>query len=1028
MLLPVVIASLLAAQAPSEPSAAPSAAPTAEANGEPTVVASPAGATPRVEELYLPYTGPGCFGDSGTSLHLADAIYEHFDGAPGSASYTGVSLAPLWFGRRYLLPDGALSDTDALDRFLEAAKGATLEREVIEADLSVIEDEYELAFQVPFEGRPDWISVIERHEQKEGREGTLRRHTADLVRYRAGKESALALELEGAEPALELDLGHAVRQPTLEMKIDGAGPPARIYELGKRLGESGRSKAEVDRLLTSLPKARSLALHLGGLGSRDQNDEERQACGEALRAAGFAAMAVRGAELVRGVEALANDAERFALPFVAANLEDARDGKGARPFPAYRLRRVAGLDVAIVGAVGSEQLDRLPVAVRRQWRVEPPREAVERALREIRDKLPEPPDLIVLLTSAQQKELQDLSAVSGLDLVIAAGASDLIKREEEVRLHHGAPGRGAGDYAMPALVVITSNHSIGRVSAVLSTDGEDTRLTALRHARWPVLQEGPADLAFRKTAQGALHRLARQQEILLPDVDPIADANEALQPLVMGERVLDHMRFERYGERSVARYTDLLWMRLVTNALRQELGAEVAVARNLARNDSITGPIPRLVVENWFHDTASVQVVTLPGEVLLALAQRISQQQEIGRVRPQDWIFAAGLDVERRRVAGRPIEPRLRYRVALADSLLAIPDVAEILRGRGQAEERFRRADDGFVPDPEGEPLLVRDVGFAALERYTGEGGAHASDRTDAFVRDLFLDHAGDKTSEWRLRVDELSLQASAYRNTPNNLALFASSRETRTTTPDLYIIGARAKLDLTWDSPLLAWENGLRLTLSTQIIDIPGVDIPPQEQADDVVAYTELRLNNINLAIGTDDFQVIPFGRFALDSEVTQTPDPADATKSLPHQILVQQSLGLVSYPGTRLKEVRLGALVQQDLGELTQPIKGSALNAVHLDYGLVAGLRFELPLWMVVLSSETDVRYLVPDGDDRASDLSLRLASTNKLIVPLGSSLHFFVFADSFVVSGKLEDNRELGASFIVGGGMGFSDVLKL
>ena len=243
----------------------------------------------------------------------------------------------------------------------------------------------------------------------------------------------------------------------------------------------------------------------------------------------------------------------------------------------------------------------------------------------------------------------------------------------------------------------------------------------------------------------------------------------------------------------------------------------------------------------------------------------------------------------------------------------------------------------------------------------------------------LFLDRSGVLTDKLTLGFEELSLQGMAFRNS-DNIALFAAAR----------------------------------------VFDIPGAVIQPQEQRDDVVASTELRVNKVKVGIADDDFQVIPFVQAAFDTEVTATQDPGDPTKTLPHQLVLRESAGLVAYPGPMVRELRLGGLVQQDFSEA---------GGVHNDFGVVAAYKIRVPLvWQLLYDSELDLRYLVPDADDRPSDLALRVQSTHKIVLPLSQSIAFFVFVDAFVVTGKTAANSDLGWNGIVGAGMQFVDMWKL
>jgi hypothetical protein len=95
----------------------------------------------------------------------------------------------------------------------------------------------------------------------------------------------------------------------------------------------------------------------------------------------------------------------------------------------------------------------------------------------------------------------------------------------------------------------------------------------------------------------------------------------------------------------------------------------------------------------------------------------------------------------------------------------------------------------------------------------------------------------------------------------------------------------------------------------------------------------------------------------------------------------------------------------------------------------GLTAGYKLALPLFgPATLVSELDVRFLIPDDDDRSIDLALALTNSNKLVVALGRQFSLFAMADLYFVKGKLEVNDEVGGSWILGGGLQFSRAFRL
>jgi hypothetical protein len=462
-----------------------------------------------------------------------------------------------------------------------------------------------------------------------------------------------------------------------------------------------------------------------------------------------------------------------------------------------------------------------------------------------------------------------------------------------------------------------------------------------------------------------------------------------------------------------AHYTDTLWLRLVNHALIDAVDADVAFTQSLPRGDNIRGPVPTFSVESWLPTNQNVVTLELRGDMLQAALK--AAFASAATVDFEHQVVVAGAS-EDGLVGGRPLDPRRRYRVVITDKALDGVVLKDVL-GAETRQTRFVQQELSYVVDAEaGSALPLRTVVLARIEQV---GGAEAGGKR--LVDELLIERI-EPVPEFRFRVEELAGQGSAYRNTPNNLPSFAETRETRSTTPDLYTLGLRLRADFTFDHPTFAVELGSRVLWNTVILDIEGVDLPPQEQADDVQLWTEVRLNNLRLSLGSGGFGIVPYVRAALDSEITATPLPSDPKQSLPHQLLLPQSIGLVASPNGVLREVRLGAVLQEDLSGLPGG------DPARFDAGIVAGLRLDVPLWKFVLQSENDLRYLISDGDDRATDLALRLMSTLKLVLPINATTNVFVFADAFVVSGKTDVNREPGGSVILGGGMGFCRLVRV
>ena len=491
-------------------------------------------------------------------------------------------------------------------------------------------------------------------------------------------------------------------------------------------------------------------------------------------------------------------------------------------------------------------------------------------------------------------------------------------------------------------------------------------------------------------------RAAPTGGIALPDLAPLVRRAPELLPLVAGDEVLVRGRPRRGAVDEPPRFSDPLWARFVARVVREGVDADVAVVRHLQRRDDVAGPLTRPVVEGWLPEAERVRVVALRGDALLRLVDVLAARAADPRTPPDERVETSGLVLARRLARGRPIEAHRRYRVAITDGAAALPAVAPLLpRDDERPSEALR-------------PLATRRV-YALGD---GRGGFDDAEQDELLA--LLLDDGAVKRPEWTARVDELSASASAYGNAPGD-PRFARSRETRLSTPNLFSAGLAADVALVFDRPSFAWENRLRAQYQGLFVQIEGV--PPQETLDDVVLSTEGRVGPLLV-----DVPLVPFARGAVDSEWTATPDRTTPGARLPHQLLLQESVGLALRPPSGwLKDARVGVMVQEDASDLTAGVPFA--TALHYDAGPLAGLALAVPLGGATLTSETDVRWFVPDFDDRPEDLGLRVRSVERLRVPLGDELAVYAFLDLFGASSKTMD--AFSGSVVVGAGLTFARV---
>jgi hypothetical protein len=985
-----------------------------------------------VDIVYAP---PGCLGWGQMNVVSARPLFAAAQEIGGTFYFASSGWSGLLDDGRALVPEVETHDARLSAEVL--APGSDARRLVLEPSIPVLVTPYDVVFQYPHEGHVDWIEILAR-ARGTGIDvpsaGSVR-VSATLVRYTlASGAQVLSVEFPGAPSELG-DLTSMSRVFAIRGEMLTEDDAVDIYLIPRPLYRGARAhhvlatmiseRAPMDR--PGEPSAKGpapLFLHPGGVIPEQASPGARPLCAEGISSLSPTAIVPRRGELSLGPEALTALAGKYDLPYLAANLT-AVDAEGSRrPFKRFLVEERGGIQIAVIGLVGDDMLADLPVGVRSQWKLDDPLIAFQKAREALDKQEGRRPDLTVLLVaSGDGATLTRLEQATGADVVIGnfqAGLTQMGKREHHEVIADGQ-GREGVRYAKPLVRVTGTEFGVGRISARFgpTNTGGRARLSAIVHESRPVRFAGPIDASY-----GAKRRRFEEtlipgwSQVLLPDVAPIVQRHRELQDLVYGDAVLSNGRVFSYPHNLPAMFTDRLWMRLVTNILKEELGGDVAVSQNLQRSGSIIGPLQRFFVDLWLQRPYAVRVVRLNGTDLLALSARLAASS--AGALDTDQIMSAGLDPAASRVGGRPIDPKHTYRVVVTDQLLSTPELAPLFAGR-PTEELFQRDDKGvWRANEKGRSLTIKDVVGGLLEGWLDPQGAAFDPKNQAAFEALLLDHSARHEPRWHLQVEELSVRGSSLGNT-SNVASFAASKETRVNTPEHFSIGFKTNFALQYDGPDLAWDNRVTAQLQRQEFSADGEPTTVQEAADDLVLSSELRFNSVKIDLGTEDIPLVPYLQASYDTEFTaiELPTDDDPGATLPHQHVVRAALGQIVSPGTWLKEVRLGALFQEDFSE--QPLRWDA--------GLVAGAKVELSLLDPVLfKSQLDIRYLFPDQNDTESDLGFVLTSVSQLVIPLTSGMNLLLFADYYLVQGKLESNSSLGGSQVYGLGLDFARYFRL
>jgi hypothetical protein len=918
------------------------------------------GGPARAVDIDIAVVPPGCADPWQRVLVLAGTLGASIGRRGGSLGVDASAPVALADAARVVFPDGVDGSIPL------AAIPETLRPD---GDVEILETPFERIVVVQPLAGFDLLGEIEAAAARSG--GRF----PDVLRRRVARQrapGAMALQV-GDDPAgaavVGGGLGATRREVATRLVVRHGDREGVVVAVSRSLG----GPARVHRALTTQPAA--LVLHGGGV--RDET------CAATLASLGVVAAVPRTVDLARAASATTVSPEAT-VPFLAANLVD-QDGRSV--WPRHRLFAVHGVRVAVVGLVGSGEWLRAPEAVRARVRVTSGRDAVADVIAGLRRDPAGPPDLVVALSSGDGAERAQLSAVDGLDVVVADFARDdglavdidVVARTPREQSRHDA-----------LLAPVLHRAGLGRIVATFDEDapnvGRPRRLQRLRVTIDPLLDDGRVTAASA-TLAGPARRLEDEAalqgaRVILPAVATIA-ALPAATPLVWGERIAVLGEQRRRMPAEAPLWTDDLWLRVVGNAVAAD--ADVAVVRNMRRMPLVAGPLSRATAAGWLADTEGALVVDVGGAELLRLAERLAAAPP-----PLDdasgLLVAVGLDPSTRVVSGRPIEPLATYRIVVDERLLADPRLAGVI-----------------------DPTRVQArPALATLALATFDGSA-------IDVGALVADRATVRAPEWRLGVPAFELRGSAVRTSPGLIAL-ADSLETRALQRELVALSTKLQAFVLYDAPGFAWDNQLRVQYDVTFFADATRGPPLIEPFDDVVATSELRRELVRFpAVTAGPAALAAFVNLTADGEVTPVPERR-------RQAQTRQATGLVWQAAGIVREARLGVVAQQDLAE---PLAGGA--KIWSDAGALGLVRVAVPLGgPVMLDSTSDARFFFPDADDRVFDLALRAQSVTRVQAPLSAATNGFVFVDVVALSPKLAPAR-IEWNVVTGVGLAFGGVLR-
>ncbi|MBW2734072.1 MAG: hypothetical protein JRH20_16920 [Deltaproteobacteria bacterium] len=1018
-------------KAPSNPAvASPAASPAVAAPIPPATSATSPVEAPSVSMVVTGGShGLASRSSTGDTILL---LYEELSARGGATRITG-SYSALHDDYKRMLAANTEKDIDAALALLK--DGDQEERRIIAENVSALESDRAIVIQYPPAPHLDLLKLMELRNAKTHFAPRLRRISLRLVEMRVGERRARFFERHEAGK-IPLRRDPLTWDTALLLRGEGrlGENRAQFSMLMKSYAEGARRARLVSELAAKFDG--SLLVSAGNeVGTREPETGKRSSTREldfdTLSKLAYDAYLPGFRELYFGPKRLKETLARHPLPLVATNLVfRAGEKKGKPVFARYRLKRVGKLRVAFLGLMDPGLRNKIhsPQLVC-DLEVTDPLIATTRAISEL-EALPEGrPDLIVVLSNLDHRDRgKFIAGAIGVDLYLGDShgggryrpdlSLNLKKRHRRMRNARGV-----------AYITQLNYLLVGEITVTFEPQPEGFRLTNLFAKHIFIDSTLPQDMAIhRKLMKVTLDDLKRHRGEILPPVEKIiGDDPQLLKRLHNDPNIARWLPKEKTDKHKWQLWmTTDLWGALISNLLLDATKAEVAITPKPRRMSStMPGPIRERLVRQWLDKDEPVLLYELSGKRLRKLLHALSTTR---------GSFAlTGVDDERKRVGGRRISQKETYEVALTHSVRDDESIAPILKGLTPGS-RFRRLEEGalLTPSSEGKPVRLRELVVARLKWIRKEEGGITEGYLGRLRRAL-SPQGQELRPRWTLSAENVSFSFAGYSNLPAAAwTRNPGTRETRAVTPGNYALGARGNVALTYDSASFAWENALRFKFSRVVIDLSG--IPGQEDVtnepagqDDVVASSELRLKFIEVALDHKrHVKIVPYTQLAFDSEFTATIDQLTGA-AFPHQKQLRAAAGLVSHPGSVLREVRLGGLFKNDFDRDQGQPEG----------GLMAGAKLAIPLWGATLDLSGEVQYYFPTDVDTVEDLGLIFEGLARLRVPFTRTLSLSLFADLFLYEHKVNrvtdilgslKERGLGMSLILGAGLSFDHVAKL
>lgn len=810
----------------------------------------------------------------------------------------------------------------------------------------------------------------------------VKSHKATLFTYPGGVQrlqlAEAAVPLPGNPLMWEMILG-------FEMRFQQNNATSSAMNLiGKPFGEGTRRMA----LLDSLRSPDSVLVDSGdlleGLSSvlTDQLSLQRSNSLKMAQHMNYFALNVSKEELRGGLTNLLREQVQYQLPLISASLHRG----GEYVFPPYKIHEVSGKKVAFIGLIDPQGLNSLRTlgVLSEGTEVLAPRQALDRVLSDLKKE--HRPDVVVVLADFSEGQVQDFEQYNrDVHLLLTDTQARLQALKESLSTPLNTPPK--------AFVPRSSSFALNKIHMQL----DENHLQWTSHMQ-PIAFDLPPLPAFLPAILSIRHAAYKDAlDILIPNMGPVLRNDPELLALFLNSAstVSARERLSGYRHLSDAEFLQIyqpyitheLLYNLEMNLLMDHFQSEVVVFKTGSQDAlSIPGAMPKMLVYERLKVNDTLHIYSLSGSQLEALSQITHDKLSFG-----------GLRIADNTVWGRPLSGKnTYYRVIMPSGVALLDSVQKVL---------------GKTPNQAPPNTYLRNALLTAIEDL-----ATQPEPAKALAEQM-RPRWHQKQSLFTLGLEDLQFNVSGY-NVYNNQS-YTEVRETRVISPNSFNFGGRARLHSGLDNQWMGWTNAIQAKYEgLSILDQSAADALSRftETQDDLLFSSELRLRLFKFLLFDTQIPLTPFIEGVYDTEFTPTVN-TETQLSNPLQSELRGVFGLSIPSGDQLKSFKTGLALRRDLNVPNNLEGGVDLKLVH-EQPINTGLTWK---------NNIDARYFLPSPNDNASSLGLTAQWISALHLSLTDNLSLRFFADAYLFQGKLPETAQLGASVMLGVGLGYDRLWK-